>query len=251
MISDGNRIKQAENVCRQIRQLGRSERICILLLDSSSQLQHSCLSQLGVEIKVADSPFWSESTPRTGLKLWLPAFFHADSYLLLDSDLIILSANLFDAFKPVHGRLKLVKESFLVWQEGKKGISQEQHRRIIGKPILQTGVMSFDHIFWQNQFEALFNRIQNDQSEFGDMVAVNLFMADNPQFLEPLPEETCLVLRPTGDGPSTRVHIRQITVIGDQILYGGKAILSIHYTYSKGEVHTYADILKLLMEYED
>ena len=245
MISDGGWVAQAENLCRQIRQLGASNRICLLLLDAIPESYCSMLSDLAVEISVSDGRCWPSLLPRTGIKLWLPTFFSAEEYILLDSDLIILSEDFFKAFAPAHGRMKLVRESSLVWRAGKKGVS-EQHTNIVGQPVLQTGVMSFERSFWDAHFPELLNRIENDPSEFGDMVAVNQFMIDNPQLLEPVSEEACLVLRPTGGGPSTRVHLPRTRVTDGKLLYEGKCVLSLHYTHSEGKVCTYQDISSMM-----
>lgn len=250
IISDGIWIAQAVNVCRQIREQGSSERICLLLLDCLPVSHYSKLSDLEVEIRVCDKQCWPTALPKTGIKLWLPKFFPAEEYVLLDSDLIILSGEFFDAFMPVSGRMKLVRESALTWCAGKKGVSDEQHTSIVGQPVLQTGIMSFDRTFWNAHIQEIFNRIQSDSSEYGDMVAVNQFMADNPDFLEPLPEEFCLVLRPNGMGPSTRVHLPRISVKRGELFYDRKPILSLHYTNSKGKICSYQDILRMVVRNE-
>lgn len=250
MISDKGRIAQATNVCRQIRDLGRSERVCVLLLDPVPRLQRATLSGLTVEVADAREFFWPPGVPRTGLKLWLPTHFAGDAYLLLDSDIIILSDAFFDAFAPVPMKMKLVQESALCWHAGNKGIIPEHHATIIGRTILQTGVMAFDRTFWQIHFKGIRDRIWSDPSEFGDMAAVNLFMADNPQLLEPVCEEACLVLRPTGLGSSTEVHLSRTIADSPNILYDGRRVLSVHYTHSKGKVCEYEHILRIVVRNE-
>lgn len=250
MISDNCWIAQAENVCKQIRRLGRSNRICLLLLDPVPYLYRTKLSELAVEVRVSKDCFWNSGMPRTGLKLWLPIFFHSDSYILLDSDLIILSESFFDVLAPAPSKIKLIRESALFWHAGKKGITFEHHSAIIERPILQTGVMSFERVFWQTHFKNILGHIKRDPSEFGDMVAINLFLADNPQFLEPLSEETCLVLRPTGLGKSTRGHLSRTISVGCDIFYDGKRVLSIHYTNSNGIICNYDHIVRMVEQYE-
>lgn len=248
IVSDGLWLSQAESLCRQIRRLRRSERVCLLLLDSPSKAQHATLTALGVEVCELTEYSLPVGIPRTGLKMWLPRFFESKGYLLLDSDLILLSEDFFNLFSPVPGRVKLVQESALCWRAGKKGISSEYHAAIVGRSILQTGVMSFDRTFWRTHFEEVLRYIVDDPSEFGDMAALNLFVAHNPQLLEPVPEEACLVLRPSALGPSTEAHLQRTAAFGKEILYDGRRVLSVHYTNSRGEVCNYERILGMVQQ---
>jgi len=182
--------------------------------------------------------------------MWLPQFFRADSYILVDSDLILLSEDFLRAFLPVSGKLKLVRESFLVWRAGKKKVAIENHANIIGQPLLQTGVMSFTRDFWQTYFCEFTTRIATDPSEFGDMVALNQFIADYPYLLEAVPEEACLVLRPTGKGASTRAHLPMTRFVNGRFWYDGREVLSIHYTSSNGQVCTCDHIMEMITRYD-
>ena len=244
MLSDKNRARQTISLCEQLRGMGYEGRLGILLLDSIERKTQARLFRCNAELEIADIKFQERNIKRSGLKMWLPHYFRAQDYVLLDTDHIILSKEFFNAVKCSRGRVGLVQESEVVWEENFKGVPY-LYNDIIGKSILQTGLISIERQLWQEIFADIEKLIINDSSEYGDQVALNQFFYINDCLLHSLPEEVSLVLRPSGKGRSTKAHIRYLMWDSRCLMYKGSFVLSIHYTNSDGKLHRLEDFKSL------
>lgn len=247
IITDNKYLNQTIFLIRQIRVFSKFARICILLLENlKSEYAYALLNDLNVEIKIYDCIHKLKNHSRTGLKMLVPFYFSSPKYILLDSDIFILNANFFESIKPVKRKITLVKESELVWESGFKGLCNQNHALIIGKPIFQTGVISFYRNFWEEYKDEIFKLIERDRSDWGDMVAINMFCYQHNDLVNSLSERVNLVIRPNGKGKSTICHILRLKNTNGRVMYKDLPVYSFHYTHSNGILVTYDNFNKYL-----
>jgi len=248
MLADKTYVRQALNLSKHLRLLGYDKKLCLLLLDPISKNIEQNLLRLRVELHEVDYCSLPSDAKKSGLKLWLPLFVKANSYVILDTDIIPLSPGVVASLAPPEARVTLVRESEIFWRERKYGITISEHRSIIGKQVLQTGAIGLSRSTWEEIFPSVQRLICVDSSHFGDMVAINMFFHENPELLKAVPEEICLVLRPSGKGISTGVHLRHTSYKYPAVYYKGKRVSAIHYTRSFGTVCTIESLASLFNE---
>ena len=246
MVADASRVTQALVLTERVRQMGYRGRLGILCIGRMAKPWLDRFASAEVETQSVCSRFRPLDLPRSGLKLWLPFFFDASRYILMDTDIWIQSPIYFPRFTPGGRRATLVCERELKWKKGKKGIS-DFHQLMVGKSILQTGVIGISRALWERVFPAIYELMGCDPSEYGDMAAINMFFHSYPDNLKCISEEHCLVLRPSGKGPGTEAHLPYVSVRGGRIHYMDKPVLAIHHTCSEGRVEDFASFVPLLV----
>jgi|GEM_PF-4279816 hypothetical protein len=244
-VSDSKWISRTTEVISTLRRLGFDGRCGVLFIDSPSVVEMAALRVLSVGTACLDADHLQKEYPRTGLKLLMPHYFVDDYYVLLDSDLMILSLAFLDHVGEDPDRIAAVVESDVRWRIGKKGIGA-YHRVIVGKRVIQTGLIAFARSHWLRFFPAVWRLAQNEPSDFGDMVAINIYIRRNPGQLRALGEEDCLVLRPNLRGSSSKNHLPFVRLQRGRILYKGRPVSVIHCTNSGGARAEFRDIVEVL-----
>jgi len=243
-LSDASYLRQTVALLRRCRRLGHTGRMGVLLLDPVPERERARLADLAVEVVVSASDAWRNGLEKSGLKLFLPKFFHSPRYLLLDSDTLPLDRRLF-RLRTDPERLALVEESDLFWPASDRGVTAATHPEVVGSPVLQTGLYQIERRTWERLFPRIEARIRSDSSAFGDMAAVNSFCRSHPGDFQSLPETAHLVLRPRGDGPSSAAHLPKLAVADGRLRFKDRDVLAIHYTHSRGRVRSVRDYRRL------
>lgn len=244
-------VDQALAMCRQLARFGQLDRAWVVPLEPlDDDARYALASFVGDRLTpVLALP---ENVKASGNKPYLPEMLppHAH-YLLIDTDIIILSSAFFDRFGPdARGRTTLVRESFscahYLAQIPTEAFRFTDYPEILERPYLQTGVIGVSRDGLRRHVSRVRAAMERSTVTSGDLQAWNHVAWQDPGGFVLRPPRDCLVLRPTGKGASSIRHLEEVQRLGDRLLHDGAPVNALHYTSSRGAVATVEDYAGLV-----
>jgi len=187
-------------------------------------------------------------------KTFIPVEYLDVNYcFLIDTDTLILDSSFFHILYKVNpNKISSVLEEDIKWTNlsvFNMEIKRELlflYSELLNCRIFQTGLIGFNPKKHKNLFYEIRYLIKKQKYYKGDMIAWNKIFWDLIMDINKLSERVHLVLRSNLKGPSSRAHVKHLTVRNNTIKFKHKKVCSIHYTNSKGKIYGVSDFLEAL-----
>lgn len=209
----------------------------------------------------------------SGNKIFLPNMVpNAEKYVVIDTDILILNRGFIDAFLgDTNEHIVILSENFS-WEEwlllrnilkstslanqdytDSEASKPKKHRKLNNlieneffylrdKLYVQTGSFGIPHQVYQDIFDSFVLDLTNESRlHRGDLIVWNNWVSKFSELFHLISPHNCLVLRPDASGPSSKLHLPNLSYKNGVLLYHNSPIMALHFTNSKGVVRTWKD----------
>ena len=245
---------QSLNMYEQLRRYGLEHYAWVVPLE---RLQAKSLKLLHQSFQdhVAETLQMPGAIKRSGNKIFLPTMVpKAKRYLLLDTDIVILSHHFIKRFLDIPEKRIVLVEELFCWQDWLRfrhpsfqHMVNTQFPHLLRERYIQTGSIGISHQVYQQIFDTFISELLAERSEFcGDLIIWNHWVNTYPHLFHLVPPAYCLVLRPDGSGESSTLHRPNLRYADEILFYRNEPVKALHFTSSKGIVKTWNDYAQLM-----
>ncbi|MBE9228440.1 hypothetical protein IQ264_23765 [Phormidium sp. LEGE 05292] len=245
-------LSQALFMYEQLRTYGLEQYAWVVPLENL-QIEHLDSLHKYFGDRVTDTLHLPKKVKLSANKIFLPKMVPVmNRYVLIDTDIVIIDRGFINTFLNYpEERVVLVGESF-TWKEWLSFDSPSKLKMVLQLPHLleqayvQTGSIGISRKVHENIFDAFVQELTSERTHKGDITIWNDWVGRIPDLFQIVEPHCCLVLRPDGSGPSSKLHISDLTYKNGILLYRNAPVMALHFTSSKGISRNWNDYQSLV-----